>query len=101
MVPPTLLAPVTLAKEDHLMSRRSPSAPRAAPATEGLGALDRDRAASVADEGGATAAALETQDIEEAVGTTPAEKRTWRTVTLETVGAPKAWRLVSRWRGRT
>lgn len=101
MVLPTLLAPVTLAKEDHLMSRRSPSAPRAAPATEGLGALDRDRAASVADEGGATAAALETQDIEEAVGTTPAEKRTWRTVTLETVGAPKAWRLVSRWRGRT
>jgi general stress protein YciG len=45
------------------MKPRTPreSAPPA-PATSGLSALDRERAASVADEGGASAANLESQD---------------------------------------
>jgi len=38
--------------------------PRPAPQTEGLSPLDQDRAASVADEGGAAGAAVETQDGE-------------------------------------
>jgi hypothetical protein len=33
-----------------------------APATEGLGSLDRDRAGSLADEGGVSAAAVESQE---------------------------------------
>jgi hypothetical protein len=38
--------------------------PKPAPQTEGLTPLDQDRAASVADEGGAAGAAVETQDAE-------------------------------------
>jgi hypothetical protein len=40
----------------------SASGPVHAPGTEGLGALDRDRAGSVADEGGVSAAAVESQE---------------------------------------
>ena len=94
-VPPTLLAPVTLPKVDDLMASRSSTSSLPAPATEGLGALDRDRAASVADEGGTAAAAVETQDVEKA-GQAESGNRTWRKVSLETIGAPRVWRLVSR-----
>ena len=48
--------------------------PVPAPGTEGLGALDRDRAGSLADEGGVSAAALESQ---EPAGTGERE-RVWR-----------------------
>ncbi len=40
----------------------SASRPVHAAGTEGLGALDRDRAGSLADEGGVSAAAVETQE---------------------------------------
>lgn len=36
--------------------------PLHAPATEGLGSLDRERAGSLADEGGVSAAAIESQE---------------------------------------
>jgi hypothetical protein len=39
-------------------------APSSPPLTEGLTPLDQDRAASVADEGGATAASLESEPID-------------------------------------
>ena len=42
--------------------------PRPAPKTEGLSPLDTDRAASLADEGGASAAATETQERAQADG---------------------------------
>jgi hypothetical protein len=46
-------------------SRRGRSRkPKPAPHTEGLTPLDQDRAASVADEGGASGAAVESQDGE-------------------------------------
>ena len=77
------------------MALRSSTSSLPAPATEGLGALDRDRAASVADEGGTAAAAVETQDVEKA-GQAESGNRTWRKVSLETIGAPRVWRLVSR-----
>ncbi len=41
---------------------------RPAPATEGLSPLDTDRAASLADEGGASAAATETQERDHSEG---------------------------------
>ena len=81
------------------MARRSSASSLPAPATEGLGALDRDRAASVADEGGTAAAAVETQEARKA-DPVETEKRTWRKVSLETRGGPREWRLVSRWRAR-
>jgi hypothetical protein len=37
-------------------------APQRAPRTDGLDALDRDRAASLADEGGAAGASIEAED---------------------------------------
>lgn len=43
------------------------STPRPAPATEGLNRLDRERAASVADEGGASGAAVEGKDAVETI----------------------------------
>ena len=44
------------------MASRHSDLPLAAPATEGLSALDRDRAGSLADEGGASAAVVEARD---------------------------------------
>jgi hypothetical protein len=43
------------------------STPRPAPATEGLTRLDRERAASVADEGGASGAAVEAEHAVETI----------------------------------
>lgn len=45
------------------------------PATEGLAPLDQNRAASLADEGGATAAAFETQEESDFEERSTAEKR--------------------------
>jgi uncharacterized protein (TIGR00106 family) len=46
----------------------TPTAPSPAPGTEGLNPLDKDRAASLADEGGVSAATTETQEVELARG---------------------------------
>jgi len=46
------------------MTRRRPNRVPSAPATQGLSALDRDRAGSMADEGGASAIAVEARSDE-------------------------------------
>jgi uncharacterized protein (TIGR00106 family) len=45
-----------------MKQRRTPTIAPAPPATSGLTSLDRDRAGSLADEGGASAASVESQD---------------------------------------
>jgi uncharacterized protein (TIGR00106 family) len=53
------------ARSDKAVSRTRPGP---APGTEGLSPLDTDRAASLADEGGASAAATETQERDRSEG---------------------------------
>jgi hypothetical protein len=66
-----------------------------APATEGLSALDRDRAGTLADEGGVTAAALEgRRSADDGEGDSRASNRTWRAAALlagGTIGVLAAW----------
>jgi hypothetical protein len=76
-------------------ARRTESLP--APATEGLSALDRDRAGTLADEGGVSAAAveaLEPIDVE-----APVARAAWRTGALLAAGALGvllAWSMLGR-----
>jgi hypothetical protein len=70
-----------------------------APATDGLSAIDRDRAGSLADEGGTSAATLESHEGPAEVhdkGTPPRERR-WPIAVGIGVGAVATWRLL---RGR-
>jgi hypothetical protein len=71
------------------------------PATQGLGVLDRDRAGSLADEGGVSAAALEARSDELlADGARPGRSQaSWRSATLLAAGAFAilvGWRIVRR-----
>jgi hypothetical protein len=76
-------------------ARRPESLP--APATEGLSALDRDRAGTLADEGGVSAATVEARepfDIE-----APLAGPAWRTAALLAAGALGvliAWSVLGR-----
>jgi hypothetical protein len=69
--------------------------PLPAPATEGLSALDRDRAGTLADEGGVTAAALEARpSTEDGEGEGRRSSRTWRRAALlagATLAVLAAW----------
>jgi hypothetical protein len=87
------------------MASRRPDLPLAAPATEGLSALDRDRAGSLADEGGASAAVTEARDNEPFPDDRPRRlaNGSWRAVALLAAGAFgvfAAW-SVARRRGRS
>jgi hypothetical protein len=66
--------------------------PAPAPATDGLSDLDRKRAASLADEGGASGAALERQ---EPAPVAARRGRPWGLAAFA-VGLFAAWRLVRR-----
>jgi hypothetical protein len=88
-----------------MASRRSDLS-LAPPATEGLSALDRDRAGSVADEGGASAAAVEAREDESFAdegGRRRPANGAWRAAALLAAGAFgvfTAW-SVARRRGRS
>ncbi len=87
------------------MASRRRDLPLGAPATEGLNALDRDRAGSLADEGGASAAIAEARenepladDLQRSVA-----NGSWRAAALLAAGAFgvfAAW-SVARRRGRS
>jgi hypothetical protein len=93
------------------MDKRGLRKPLAAPETEGLNALDRDRAASLADEGGASASALEAQDLELPIDARRAgdgfgrpregwrRSMAWPAAALFAAGAVVAWNVFRR-RGR-
>jgi hypothetical protein len=81
---------------------RGPDMPPSAPATQGLSAFDRDRAGSLADEGGVSAAAVEARGDELFVdGVRPGRgaQASWRGATLLVAGAfaiLTGWRFVRR-----
>jgi hypothetical protein len=65
------------------MARRSAPDPLAAPGTEGLSEFDRDRAGTLADEGGASAATVEsTRTLDDHFGEGPSSNGRWRTAAL-------------------
>jgi hypothetical protein len=68
-----------------------------APATEGLGEVDRERSASLADEGGVSGARVEARDASGPVGGRPERReiRSWRALVVVAVGTAIAW-LVAR-----
>jgi hypothetical protein len=85
------------------MATRQPDLTLSVPATQGLGALDRDRAGSLADEGGVSAAAVEARSDELlADGARPGPGRSqasWRGATLLAAGVfaiLAGWRIVRR-----
>lgn len=71
--------------------------PAPAPETEGLDALDRDRAASLADEGGAAGAIVESQESQESQPQRAVNPiAVALTVTAGVLTALVAWRLLRR-----
>lgn len=77
------------------MATRDSRTPLPAPATDGLSALDRDRAGSLADEGGTSAAALETHEGPAEVEDRgkPLGDRRWPIALGIGLGAVTAWGL--------
>lgn len=83
------------------MTTRRPDRMLSAPSTQGLGALDLDRASSMADEGGASAAAVEARADDHFVEGLPRERGglpPWRSVILLIAGG---FCLLAGWKLRT
>ena len=79
-------------------SRRSKD-PLPAPATDGLNALDRDRASSVADEGGVSASALDAREDDRPSDLDTRERvrvAVWPAAVLAAVGVIAAWNVLRR-----
>ena len=74
-------------------SRATARLTRSAPAAERSSRLDRDRTASVADEGGASAASFEARDIAQTV-TAAEDNRLRLLATLLVLGALVVWTLL-------
>lgn len=68
----------------------------AAPCVDGLGALDRERAASLADEGGVAAAAVEGQENQLRVARRRLDEGSWRTTAVVAIGTAVAWLVLRR-----
>jgi hypothetical protein len=70
------------------------------PDSQGLGPLDRERVASVADEGGRSAAAIESPERDRrSLARTGRPKKSWRSVAVIALGTATAWLVVRSMRG--
>lgn len=92
--------PSSATGEARATATRHPDLTRSAPATQGLGPLDRDRAGSLADEGGVSAATVEARSDEFVADGAPGRSQAlWRGAKLLAAGAfaiLAGWRIVRR-----